>query len=263
MTPRLLQHLLFAALLVLGLALASLTRQLAPWLPGEFSARVAPLFGMSYRFGHNLRAALASLSDRRDLRAENRALREELGSLRQENSRLLLEVRKLSGALEVRASRSPGLIAIAPVVDEDPSGLYRRLTIGQGSNDGLRAGMPVTSPTGLVGLVTEVAPQSATVRTLLDPESRVGVRLRDKPGRGVAYGQPPGLLRVEFAPEAQVAEGDLVVSGSLQGLFPEGLTVGVVIRILPKRPGALKQAVLVKPSASFSLLEQVVVLRPL
>lgn len=101
--------------------------------------------------------------------------------------------------------------------------------------------MPVTTASGLVGVITEVTPNQAVVRTILDPESRVGVRLANAPGRGIAYGAPPRMLRVEIAPEANVKPGDTVVSGAIQGLYPAGITVGTVEQVLPLAPGALKR----------------------
>ncbi|RDI96519.1 rod shape-determining protein MreC [Meiothermus sp. QL-1] len=263
MSETLLRRVVLVGLFFLGIVLATVTRQAAPTLPGEFSARVAPLFGFSFRLGQNLRASLTALLDRRDLRAELRRVRAELEELRQENQRLLLENRRLQATLRVQAGQGLAVLTVAPVIDEDVSGLYRRLFLGAGSAQGLRVGMPVTTPGGLVGIITEVAPNQAVVRTILDPESRVGVRLASAPGRGVAYGAPPRWLRVEMAPDTSVKPGDRVVTGALQGLYPAGITVGVVEQVLPTPPGALKKVLLVRPAVQFSLLEEVQVLKPL
>lgn len=263
MNSTLLRRGLFFGLILLGVLLATVTRQSAPTLPGEFAARTAPLFGLSYRFGQNLRASIAALFDRRDLRALQRQMQAELNTLRQENQRLQIENRRLQATLRVQASQGLGVAYVASVIDDDPSGLYRRLYLDAGSRQGLRRGMPVTTPSGLVGVISDVTANNAVVRTLLDPESQVGVRLSSSPGRGIAYGSPPRLLRVELAPEAKVQVGDKIVSGAIQGIFPAGLSVGVVERVLPASPGALKQVVMVRPAVQFSLLEEVQVLKPL
>lgn len=264
MNEVILRRLLFAGLLGLALLLSSLTRQFAPALPAEFSARSAPLFGLSYRLGSNLHAALAALYDRRDLRAENRAMRQELATLRMENAQLREENRRLGAALQVRDQKALGAKAIAPVIDEDPSGLYRRLVIGLGEKDGLKVGDPVvaTGSAGLVGSVVAVTEREAVVRTLVDPESRVAILLPGKRGRGIAFGQPPSLLKVELSPDAQVKVGDRVESGAFRGLYPR-LPVGEVVEVLPVKPGALKRVVMVRPMVQFSLLEEVMVLRSL
>lgn len=263
MSETLLRRFLLSGLLLLGIFLATITRQSAPTLPGEFAASIAPLFGLSYRLGQNTRASLAAFFDRRDLRAEQRRLQAELQLLRQENQRLTLENRRLQATLRVQAVQGLGVVAVAPVINDDASGLYQRLFLGAGAAQGLRVGMPVTSMEGLVGVITEVTPNGAVVRTILDPESRVGVRLVSTPGRGIAYGAPPRMLRVEIAPEANVKPGDKVVTGALQGLYPAGITVGTVEQVLPVPPGALKKVLLVRPAVQLSLLEEVQVLRPL
>ncbi|WP_299433424.1 rod shape-determining protein MreC [uncultured Meiothermus sp.] len=263
MSDTVIRRALLMGLLLLGVLLATITRQSAPTLPGEFAARTAPLFGFSFRLGQNAKASLAAIFDRRDLRAQQRQMQAELQQLRQENQRLALENRKLQATLRVQAVQGLGVVAVAPVIDDDASGLYRRLFLGAGSARGLRVGMPVTTANGLVGVITEVTQNNAVVRTLLDPESRVGVRLAGAPGRGIAYGAPPRMLRVEIAPEASVKPGDKVVSGALQGLYPAGITVGTVEQVLPTSPGALKKVLMVRPAVQLSLLEEVQVLRPL
>jgi len=258
----LLPRFLLALLLALGLALAALTRPLAPGFALSFSPLTAFPLPLGHRLGQNLRAAWSALSARQDLLAENQRLKEEVARLTTENARLRLEVARLARALEVKAGQAPGVVAVAPVVAEDASGLYRRLVLGLGSQDGLRPGMPVTAPQGLVGLVVEVEAHRALVRTLLDPESRVGVRVGEKPGRGVARGAPPGLLVAEFPPTVAVAPGDLLLTGATLGLFPDGIPVGRVERV-ERAQGGLKVRAWARPLVDLSLLEEVVVLRPL
>ncbi|AEB11218.1 rod shape-determining protein MreC [Marinithermus hydrothermalis] len=254
---------IYLALAVLALVLSALTTRTAPTLPAEFSARIAPIFSLGHRLGQNLRAGLEALTDRRDLQTENRALQERVAALEQENTRLRLEVARLSRALEVRQEQAPGVVAIAPVIAEDPSGLYQRMVIGLGEADGIRVGMPVTSSAGLVGIVIETSPHQAVVRTVVDPDSSVGVQVMGKPGRGIARGQPPARLRVSLPLDVEVTAGDLLVSNSLRGLFPAGIPVGRVLEVLPPSPGALRRWVVAEPVVRFSLLEEVVVLRPL
>lgn len=253
---------MFLALLVLGLTLATLTRPLAPRVALTLSPLTAPLPALGHRLGQNLRAGLSALGNRQDLYGENRALKAKVAELEGENRRLRLEVERLSRALEVRRAQAPGVVAVARVVGEDLSGLYRRLLLDLGERDGLRPGMPVTAPEGLVGLVVEVGEHQALVRTILDPESRVGVRPEKSPGRGVARGAPPDHLVAEFPPSVRVAPGDLLLTGAPLGLFPDGIPVGRVERV-ESTQGGLKQRVWARPLVDLSLLEEVIVLRPL
>lgn len=253
---------LFLSLLLLALALSSLTRPNALELAAEFSARTAPLFALGHRLGQNLRGVWSALLDRRDLQAENRALRAALESERSENARLRALVERLQRALEVKEAQVPGVVAVAPVIGEDGSGLFRRLILGLGEKDGLRVGMPVTAPQGLVGLIVETTERTAVVRTILDPKSRVGVRPEGGAGRGIAQGFPPGRLLAEFPAQVALAPGERLLSGAPLGLFPEGIPVAKVERVETIQ-GGLKKRALAKPLVEFSLLEEVVVLRPL
>jgi rod shape-determining protein MreC len=257
-----LRRLLLLGLLALGLALAALTRPLAPKVSLRLSPLTAPLPALGHRFGENLRAGVSALLNREDLYRENRLLKDRVAALEAENRRLRLEVERLSRALRVQAEQAPGVVAVAPVVGEDLSGLYRRLVIGLGERDGIRVGMPVTAPEGLVGLVVEVEAHRALVRTLLDPESQVGVRPEGAPGRGVARGAPPDRLLAEFPPTVQVAPGNLLLTGAPLGLFPAGIPVGRVERV-ERVQGGLKLRAWARPLVELSLLEEVIVLRPL
>ncbi len=253
---------LFLALLLLGLGLAALTRPLAPKLTLALSPLTAPLPALGFRLGQNLKAAWDTLLNRQDLYAENQALKAKLLLLEGENRRLALEVARLERALAVRQAQAPGLLAVAPVIGEDLSGLYRRLILGMGERDGLRVGMPVTAPEGLVGLIVEVEERRALVRTLLDPESQVGVRPERSPGRGVARGVPPNRLVAEFPPTVKLSPGELLLTGAPLGLFPDGIPVGRIERV-ERVQGGLKQRAWVRPLVELSLLEEAMVLRPL
>ncbi len=250
-------------LTLLGMVLSVLTARTAPTVAAELSARSAPLFYVGDRIGKNLKAAAYALVDRRRWRQEALALERQVAELKQENLRLSLENQRLRRTLKVRESQAPGVVAIAPIIAEDPSGLFRRLTLGLGEADGLRVGMPVTSPGGLVGVIIETTPKRAVVRTVVDPESAIGVRPADVPGRGIARGRPPASLRVRFPVEVEVKPGDLLITGAIGGLFPEGIPVARVTRVIPPGPGALTYDVEARPVVRFSMLEEVIVLRRL
>ncbi len=256
---RVYERLLLLALLALALGLAALTRPVAPRVGLFLSPLTAPLLALPHRLGLNLKASWAALSERGRLLGENQALKTELAQLQSENAQLKVELARLERALEIRRAQAPRVVAIAPVVGEDLSGLYRRLLLGMGARQGLRPGMPVTAPQGLVGLVVEVEEDRALVRTLLDPEGQIGVRPAQGPGRGIARGAPPGRLVAEFPPSVRLKPGDLVVTGAVLGLFPDGIPVGRVEQV-EEVQGGLKLRAWLKPLVDLSLLEEVYIL---
>ncbi|MEZ4631905.1 MAG: rod shape-determining protein MreC [Deinococcales bacterium] len=166
--------------------------------------------------------------------------------------------------LGVRVFQSPGVVSTAPVTGVSSSPLSSKLTLGAGKADGVLNYMPITVPSGLVGIVTDTSENSATVRTILDPLSRVGITVKDKGGQGIAIGQSDGRIRViEYFEDEKIAIGDTVETQSRGGLFPRGILVGEVISILPKDPNKLTIEFLVKPAADIPNLIEVSLIKPL
>lgn len=250
------------AFLAVGLLTVALTGFVGR-LPLELSARVALPHDMLRTGAINVRLALESLIDRRDLRGEVAALRDDVAALEQERRFLELEVQRLEEVLQVRQMQSPGVVATAPVIGGGSGPDIARLIIGLGRRDGVQRNMPVTVPAGLVGIVTEVADATAVVRTVLDPQSRVGVSVRGKGGQGTIVGEVADLLRVtRFIQDEPVEVGDLVETSSLGGLFPIGVLVGVVEEVLEPDPNELRRTFLVRPGVDMATLREVVLLAP-
>jgi rod shape-determining protein MreC len=136
------------------------------------------------------------------------------------------------------------LVALAPLQDGTWSA-----TIDAGARDGIKADQTVLDGDGLVGRTTSVGPDTTTVLLEVDPTSTVGVRLAGSGAIGVAVGQDPHTLRVQFLdPELAVKPGQaLVTLGSVDSSpFVPGVPVGTVRQVVPT-PGALTRTVLVTP----------------
>ncbi len=232
-------------------------------VPADVSSAVALPHDLVGIAGRNLRATGVALTDRADLRADNAALRDALAGSEAAARQLELRVQELEALLEVRRNQSPGAVLVAPVVGWSRSAAVDTLTIGAGRRDGVVRGMPVSAPAGLVGIVVEVAETRAVVRTLLDPRSRVGVAVRGKGGQGVAVGEVGDLVRVDrFIPEESLREGDVVETTSFGGLFPRGITIGVISEVLPQDPNELRRSFLVQPAVDLAALTEVVLFTP-
>lgn len=232
-------------------------------VPADLTAAVALPQQALHRAGTNVRLALESAVDRRDHRARISALEIELAAEREAARQLQLELDRYRDVVRVAQAQSPGVMALAPVVGGDAGAELGRLRVGLGAGSGVSRNMPVTVPAGLVGIVTEVADGSAVVRTVVDPQSRVGVTVRGKGGQGVAVGEVGGLVRVSrFMLEHPVAVGDVVETSSFGGLFPAGISVGEVVEVLPPDPNDLRRTFIVRPSVELATLQQVVLLAP-
>lgn len=231
--------------------------------PTTLSAAVALPHQVPYRAGVSLRTALQSMVDRRDLRRENAELQADLDTLRADARAQELEIARLREVLAIREDQSPGVIATAQVIGGSSGITVERLTLGSGRRDGVAVNMPVSVPAGLVGIVTDVSGGRSVVRTVLDPESRVGVSVQDKGGQGIAIGEIGGLVRVaRYVESGPVTVGDVVETSSYGGLFPRGVRVGVVTEVMPPDPNELRRTFLVEPAVDLSTLLEVALIAP-
>jgi rod shape-determining protein MreC len=153
----------------------------------------------------------------------------------------------------------------AEVIANGVSNFEWTITIDKGSSDGVKQDMPVIASAGLVGHVVRVTPSSSVVQLIIDPDSYVAGRLDVSRKTGLLAGQGPQDLRMELVDtETEVQPGEQVVTagyqipGIAQGLYPPGILVGSVSRVLD-RPGGLEKLITVRPAVDFSTLDVVLV----
>ncbi|ACO45983.1 rod shape-determining protein MreC [Deinococcus deserti] len=253
--PRLL--LVFVGLLLISLLLL----RFQAVAPTALRAATAPVSRIGVVAADNLRRAYSTLFEERRLNADLRRLQAQNDELRQRNEMLTREVMRLRQLEKITATQAPNALGIAQVIAVDPSALLARLTLNKGKRDGVRLRMPVTVPGGLVGQVTGVSESQSTVVALVDPESSVGVTLQgSKGGRGLAHGLPPDRMKAEFSRSVPVKKGDVLVTSSIGGLYPVGIRVGTVEKVLPLGPNDVNRSVIVKPAIDVGVIEDVTIL---
>jgi len=183
---------------------------------------------------------------------ELRASVAELEEARLENERL----QKIVGFIE--ASKLEGLGA--RVIGRPPSAWEGSLLIDRGSADGVKTGMPVLAPEGLLGQTVEVTEHSAKVRLITDQRSGVASLIQATRAEGVVRGSIEGRLTMEYVSrETTVTVGDLVITSGMGGVYPKGLLVGQV-ETSELNDNDLYHRVTVRPTAHFEGIEEVVVL---
>jgi rod shape-determining protein MreC len=149
---------------------------------------------------------------------------------------------------------------VASVIGADASGWIRGLVIDRGSSHGLRAGMAVVHPRGVVGQITSVGSNSARVLLVNDHSSGVDVLLQGSRVRGVLEGAGESACELKFVTkENSVKVGEVVVTSGMDQVFPKGLVVGTVSTV-SIQTGTLFQTVEVQPTVDFARIEEVVVL---
>lgn len=216
---------------------------------GEFTTRpIRGLFAWASDLGVS-RSELQQLRDQNDrLRARVAALEE----AKLENVRL----RDLLRLAQVRDLESVG----ARVIGRPSSEWEGVITIDRGSADGIRAGMPVLGPQGLLGQTVQVAPGSAKVRLITDQRSGVAAKVQRSRAEGIVKGSIDGRLTLDFVSvETTVKPGDVVITSGIGGVYPKGIVIGDVTEVR-NEANALFQFIRLKPAGSLGGLEDVLVL---
>ncbi|MEG4348952.1 rod shape-determining protein MreC [Microcoleus sp. LAD1_D5] len=187
---------------------------------------------------------------------------EELISARtQELQAQLLELENQNQKLKellgyVSAKKPTGIVA--PVVGRSADHWWQQVTLGRGSNDGIKTDFTVMGPGGLVGRVVSVTPNTSLVLLVSDATSQLGVGITRSRHMGFMRGKGGNQAVMEFFENVpNVKPGDVVSTSSYSQLFPPGLPVGKVVSVdMNKTPAP--EAV-VEFSAPMNALEWAVV----
>jgi rod shape-determining protein MreC len=196
----------------------------------------------------------------RELEAEINRLEFELNRL----SRAAEENEKLNAALNMHQRYAHLPTMGARVIGNDPSAWHRSFHIDRGSSDGITPNMAVIAGGGLAGLIRYVTPSRATFVSILDNRFAAAVINPRTEETGIAAGDTTlmqqGLLQINHLDvTTQILPGDELLTSPTSSIFPAGLLLGEVISI-HTTPDGLARYALVRPAASISDLEMVLVI---
>ncbi|MEU3723252.1 rod shape-determining protein MreC [Streptomyces sp. NPDC031705] len=187
------------------------------------------------------------------LERENALLKTRLGS----DDRTKSRIRELDEMLKRAGAGQYGIKGAEVIAIGAAQGFSWTVTIDAGSKDGIERDMTVLNGDGLVGRVTTVGPDTATVLLANDPDFTVGTRLEKTGELGFATGQGDRALSVQMLNgRAKISPGDrLVTFGSRANKpFVPGVPLGEVVRVDPSG-GGLTRTVHVRPFVGFSRLD--------
>jgi len=178
----------------------------------------------------------------------------ELREVTQENSRLnnLLNFKQ----------KSPLRMVAARVIGRSLDSWSSSIVIDKGRYNGVKNGMVVVSPQGLVGSIVESSENTAKVLLINDPNQGVSSIVQRSRQEGLVSGTLGTSLIMRYLPdEAVIAVGDIIVTSELSQIYPKGLLVGRVVNIGREFSG-LNRYALVKPAADLANIEEVLVILP-
>jgi rod shape-determining protein MreC len=200
-----------------------------------------------------MRNLYGQFQSRRSLRHENESLRQQLLSQQADLHRLdtLTEENRRLRALFEGAESLRFEYRFAELVRVDLDPFSHKVLIDRGSTDGVVTGQAVIDGSGVMGQVEDVHLHFSQVRLISDPNHALPVQINRTGLRTVAFGSgETGALKMPNVPrQADVREGDLVVTSGLGDRFPGGYPVARVSRI-NREEGQTFAQVLAEPLAA-------------
>ena len=187
-----------------------------------------------------------------EMEAENQELREKVAQLEQqvrdaqvavdENERL----RVLTGLLK---NNPTFRYHMAEVIARSPGQWATTVSIDKGSLDGVAENDLVVTAEGMVGYVSLVAPTCSKVTTVLDTNMQAGALVTRTRESGIAQGDyelmGDGMLRMSYlSKDSDVVIGDTIQTSGEGGIFPKGIMIGTVERVMIEENGMNNYAVI-------------------
>ncbi|MDR3792152.1 MAG: rod shape-determining protein MreC [Terracidiphilus sp.] len=201
--------------------------------------------------------------DLHSVRQQNKDLQQTIDRLRLEQASLLEDARqgqRLQALLGFQQNYIYTTLT-AQAIGSSGSDLSRSFFIDKGSANGLRPDMAVVTPDGIVGKVRDVFQHTAQVLAVNDQTSGAGVILETTRIRGVLRGNAAGQIEVVgIMADQRIKPGEKVLTAGGDMVFPRGLPVGEVVKVVPDPDRDSCILVLLKPAAHLERLDEVLVI---
>lgn len=207
------------------------------------------------------------MTELKRLEEENEELRAQLNEYQRDNRITLSDEDELNAlrSLYDIDSRYPSYDKVAAnVISKNAGNWFDTFILDRGSANGIQVGCNVISGNGLVGIVTEVGPNYAKVRSVIDDESTVSAMFLTDSTLCTVSGDEKymdeGYIHVEHInKDANVTEGDELITSSISDKFLPGLTIGYVSN-LTLDSNNLTMSGDVKPAVDFDHIQTVLVI---
>ncbi|SDI70302.1 rod shape-determining protein MreC [Alteribacillus bidgolensis] len=187
---------------------------------------------------------------------EYASLSAELESVKQENE-------TLKNMVDADESLTDYVMRSALVIHRTPDRWTETIGINKGGQDGVEKDMAVVTAKGLIGKIQTTSEFTSTVQLLSDGNrtNRVSAMVNTEEAPVYAFiegwdEEREGLMLRKIESDADVEEGQTVMTSGLGGIFPRGLAIGKITEVEPDEYGLTYNA-LVEPAANFYNIEQV------
>ena len=215
---------------------------------------------------------LGDLSDNfetlQQLRAENEKLQEQVDSLVTENSTLQeerYELERLRELYQLDQNYSDYEKTAAHVIGKDSGNWFSTFTIDKGSRDGIAVDMNVLAGSGLVGIVTEVGPTWAKVRSIIDDANNVSGMVLSTSDTCIVSGDLSLMNTGQISfdqmenNDHNVSVGDQIVTSYISDKYLQGILIGSVSEINVDSNN-LTRSGYITPAVDFRNIQEVLII---
>ena len=201
------------------------------------------------------------------LRAENAELKDKIARFEEDlyNAALLEEENEyLRGYLGLKNLHTDFLFESATVIGRETANYRTIYTLSRGSLHGIEKNMPVVTEDGLVGYVIETGATWCRAVSIIETASAVGACVERSGDLGLVEGvydlRFEGLCRmIHIDAQADIREGDVIITSGVGSIYPLGLPVGKVISVEPDENTRTLTAV-IEPMVDFENISKVMII---
>lgn len=200
-----------------------------------------------------------------NLQAENEELKKKNSELEQELRKLeniKTENESLKDYMKLTEKYADYKAIPADVINRDISNYAKTIVINVGTKDGVKDGMTVLGDEGLVGYIVSATDSTSKVQTIVDTASSVSSLMSTTREPIVCKGtlEDKSTLKAMYIPtEAQIIQGDSIETSGIGGVYPKGIHIGNVERVV-NTSNSIDRYAIVKTAVNFEKLETVLVI---
>ena len=221
--------------------------------------------------GGGIYEEVSSIKKLRTAMSENEQLKTQVDTLTEENTRLRaeqFELERLRSLYELDQQYMQYTKVGARIIAKDSGSWFSVFRIDKGSDDGIKTDMNVIAGGGLVGIVTDVGTNYATVRSIIDDSSRVSAMAQQSGDSCMVSGDlklfKEGRLGLSYMEkEDDIKDGDMIVTSNISGKFLPGILIGYATDITVDYNDNLTKSGYLIPVARFDRLQEVLVITDL
>ncbi|HAT01961.1 MAG TPA: rod shape-determining protein MreC [Oribacterium sp.] len=258
----------FSVLCIMMIVLSSVKDGLMNPIRNTIGYMLVPVQTGVNKIGSSLYDNLKERRSLNEVKEENRKLQEKIDVLTEDNNRLNQnqeELGRLRKLYELDQNYLQYDKIAARVIAKDSEKWFQVFRIDKGTKDGIRVDQNVMANGGLIGIVTDVGLNYATVRSIIDDESRVSAMGMQSNDNCIVAGDltlyQSGRLKItNISKNAAIHDGDRIVTSNISSKFMPGILIGYAVDITEDNKHLMKNGYLI-PAAKFDDLSEVLVVK--